>query len=82
MPPVKEKEEGINLTADEAKHLEEAFKDSNFRKLMADYVSEISDPKHREEQEAYISQLEAQNEVPGGKKLVRPSRCVLLAYNN
>ena len=72
----------INLTVDEAKQLEEAFKDSNFQELMADYVSEISDPKHREEQEAYISQLEAQNEVPGGKKLVRPSRCVLLAYNN
>lgn len=40
---------------------------------MAEYVSEISDPKYKEEQEAYIAQLEAQNELPSGKALVRPS---------
>lgn len=65
--------EDVELTADEAKALEGAFKDESFRKLMAEYVSEISDPKNREESEAYISQLEAQNEVPVGKALVRPS---------
>lgn len=67
-------ENDVELTAEEAKQLEEAFKDDGFRKLMAEYASEISDPKYREEQEAYIAQLEAQNELPSGKALVRPSR--------
>ena len=62
-----------DLTAAEAKQLGEAFKDETFRKLMAEYVNEISDPKHREETEAYLARLEAQNEVPPGKMLVRPS---------
>jgi len=39
------------LTSDEAKQLERAFQDEAFRKLLADYVSELSDPKHRAEQE-------------------------------
>ena len=76
MPPAKE-----NLTADEAKQLEEAFKDADFLKLMAEYISEISDPKHRAEQEEYIAMLESQNEVPDGKTLVRPSRYVNLLYS-
>eukprot|EP00804_Cyclotella_cryptica_P002030 CCRYP_007420-RA/>CCRYP_007420-RA protein AED:0.40 eAED:0.42 QI:0/0/0/1/1/1/2/0/261 len=61
------------LTADEAKQFERAFQDESFRKLLADYASELSDPKHRAEQEAYIKQLEEQNELPSGKELIRPS---------
>ena len=72
--PTTSKDEEVKLTAEEAKQLERAFKDDEFRKLMAAYVSELSDPKYKEEQEAYIAQLEAQNEVPSGKALVRPSR--------
>ncbi|KAL7531614.1 hypothetical protein ACHAXR_004137 [Thalassiosira sp. AJA248-18] len=68
-----DKKEDIELTAEEGVKLKQAFEDEAFRKLMAEYVSEISDPKHKEEQEAYIAQLEAQNEVPTGKALVWPS---------
>ena len=60
------------LTAEEAEQLEAAFKDKDFCKLLSDYVSDISNPKFKEEQEAYLAQLEAQNELPTGKMLIRP----------
>ncbi|CAM9741791.1 unnamed protein product, partial [Chrysoparadoxa australica] len=52
----------------------EAFKDEEFRKMFGEYMQEISDPKYRKEQEAYITQLEGENRVPQGKQLVRPSK--------
>ena len=67
-------ESDVKLPAEEAKQLEEAFKDDKFCKLMADYVAALSDPRYKEEQEAYLAQLESQNELPAGKILVRPSR--------
>ena len=42
------------LTAEETKQIEQAFQDEAFRKLFAEYVSEISDPKHHEEQEGMV----------------------------
>jgi dynein assembly factor 2, axonemal len=63
----------VELTVEEAKQLETAFKDADFCKLLSDYVSEISNPEFKEEQEKYIAQLEAKNELPTGKALVRPS---------
>ena len=63
----------IELTVEEAKQLETAFKDTDFCKLLSDYVSVISNPTFKEEQEKYIAQLEAKNELPTGKALVRPS---------
>ena len=65
-------EDDIQLTLDEAKSLEQAFQDESFRKLLAEYASEIADSKYRDEQEAYIKQLEQQNELPEGKTLIRP----------
>jgi hypothetical protein len=41
----------VKLTAEEVASFEKAFSDESFRKLMADYVCEISDPKHKEETE-------------------------------
>lgn len=65
-------EDDIQLTLNEVKSLEQAFQDKSFRKLLAEYASEIADPKYRDEQEAYIKQLEQQNELPEGKSLIRP----------
>ncbi len=62
----------VNLTKEEFHRLEKAFEDKEFRNLMADYVSEISDPKHRVEQDEYLRQLEEQNEIPDGKGILRP----------
>ena len=61
------------LTEEEAKRLEHAFGDDEFCRLMAAYATEISDPKYKEEQEAYLAQLEGRNELPFGKALVWPS---------
>mmetsp|Transcript_28049 Transcript_28049/g.44123 ORF Transcript_28049/g.44123 Transcript_28049/m.44123 type:complete len:276 (+) Transcript_28049:1221-2048(+) len=63
----------IQLTAKEAKNFDAAFKSEEFRRLMADYVDSLSDPSNREQQEAYISQLEANKELPPGKSLIRPN---------
>lgn len=63
----------IQLTAKEAKSFDAAFKSEEFRRLMADYVDSMSDPANREQQEAYISQLEANKELPPGKSLIRPN---------
>jgi dynein assembly factor 2 len=63
----------VKLSAEEARQFEKAFSDDEFRNLMAEYVAELSDPKHKEEQEAYIAQLEAQNELPSGQTLIWPS---------
>ena len=61
------------LTSDEARRLERAFGDDEFCKLMAEYAKELSDPKYKEEQEAYLALLETNDELPSGKILVWPS---------
>ncbi|KEP65721.1 UNVERIFIED_CONTAM: hypothetical protein HHA_249290 [Hammondia hammondi] len=44
----------------------------DFRGLLHNYVDEISDPKHKKEQEDYILQLEEQGDMPKGCVLLRP----------
>lgn len=55
----------------EARRFKEAFADPEFRKMFAQYIDEMQDPKNREETEAYISQLEGEQKVPEGKELIR-----------
>eukprot|EP01029_Cantina_marsupialis_P014092 TRINITY_DN3120_c0_g1_i2.p1 TRINITY_DN3120_c0_g1~~TRINITY_DN3120_c0_g1_i2.p1 ORF type:complete len:527 (+),score=162.26 TRINITY_DN3120_c0_g1_i2:53-1633(+) len=62
----------FEITKDEEKRLGEAFKNEEFRKMFEDYMKEISDPKAREQHEAYIRQMEAENNVPKDSKLIRP----------
>lgn len=66
------------LNPDEEKKFRSAFEDEKFREILADYMDEISDPKHRGETEAYISQLEKDDKVPAGKELVRPEACFVV----
>lgn len=47
-----------SITNKERQKIQNAFSDPEFRKLFSDYMTEISDPKHREEQDLYIRQLE------------------------
>jgi len=63
----------VKLTADEANKLDAAFGSEEFRTLLSSYVESLSDPKNREEQEAYISHLEANQELPKGKSIIRPN---------
>ena len=39
---------------------------------MGDYVNEISDPKHRPEQDQYLKELESRGELPPGTELIQP----------
>ena len=62
----------FKMTDDEVERFSKAFEQEEFRKLFSDYVQEISDPKHRAEQEAMIRQMEADGQVPGDKELIHP----------
>ncbi|KAL3805977.1 hypothetical protein ACHAW5_006584 [Stephanodiscus triporus] len=61
------------ISEEEVRRLENAFGDDAFCKLMAEYATELSDPKYKAEQEAYLALLETRNELPLGKALVWPS---------
>jgi len=63
----------LDLSEEEHKNFKKAFQDKEFRKMMAEYVDEISDPKHRAEQDAYIREMEAKGETPKDKKVVHPN---------
>jgi len=62
----------VMLTKEEAERIEQALKEEEFRKLFADYITDISDPRYRAEQNEYIRYLEEQNATPEGKKLIYP----------
>ncbi len=63
--------EKIAFSEDETQKFKKAFEDPEFRKLFSEYVDEMQDPKNREENEAYITQLENEKKVPEGKELIR-----------
>uniref|UniRef100_A0A7S2S5N0 Protein kintoun n=1 Tax=Mucochytrium quahogii TaxID=96639 RepID=A0A7S2S5N0_9STRA len=64
--------EKLDLSKDEQEKFMNAMQKPEFTKLMKDYMDEISDPKHRAEQEAYLEQLEKDNKVPENVNLVHP----------
>jgi dynein assembly factor 2 len=61
----------FSFTEGELTALNKAMKKTEFRSLLNEYVDEISDPKNKEEYEAYIKQLEQGGELPG-KVVIRP----------
>ncbi|KAJ1444887.1 pre-RNA processing PIH1/Nop17-domain-containing protein [Pelagophyceae sp. CCMP2097] len=63
----------FGMSDDESKKFIKAFEEPEFRKLLAEYVEDISDPKHREEQNRYIRELEAKGDVPAGKDPIHPT---------
>lgn len=63
--------EKMKFTEEESNRFKKAFADPEFRKMFAQYMDELQDPAHREETEAYISQLESEQKVPEGKELIR-----------
>mgnify|MGYP002031835041 CR=1 FL=1 len=63
----------LDLSEEEQNKFTKAFQDKEFRKMMAEYVDEISDPKHRAEQDAYIREMEAKGETPKDKRVIHPS---------
>ena len=62
----------MKLTDKEKAGFTKAFEDPEFRKMFAEYMDEMQDPKYREETDAYIRQLEKEEKVPEGKELIHP----------
>ena len=65
------KPDKMQFSEEESNRFRKSFEDPEFRKLFADYMDELQDPKNREETEAYITQLEGEQKVPEGKELIR-----------
>lgn len=53
----------LNITQDEINRFQEAMKKEEFRKLLIEYVEEISDPKNREQYEQEITKLEEERGI-------------------
>ncbi|CAM9140701.1 unnamed protein product [Phaeothamnion confervicola] len=68
----------FEMTTEESDRFLKAFKEEEFRKMFSEYVDEIQDPKHRAENEEYLRVLEGNNQVPSGKRLIRPTPCFVL----
>ena len=47
----------MKYSPEETEKFKKAFDDPEFRKMFAEYMDELQDPKHRAETEAYISQI-------------------------
>lgn len=70
----------LDYDTDESERFKKAFNDPEFRKLFSDYMDELQDPQYREENEAYISQLEKEKKVPEGKELIRSVFSIFLVF--
>jgi len=62
----------IDMSHKELKNFTSAMGDTKFKDMMGDYVNEISDPKHRPEQDQYLKELEERGELPPGTELIQP----------
>jgi len=56
----------MDITPGELKNFTKAMETKEFQGLMNEYVEEISDPKHRPEQDQYLKELEERGELPPG----------------
>ena len=54
---MKRSKDDLKLTKEEEDRLTSAFKEPEFKKLMGEYLQEISDPKNKAEYDQYINQL-------------------------
>ena len=62
----------LKLSKEEETRLTKAFKEPEFKKLLGEYMQEISDPKNRAEYEQYINQMENDDKVPKDMKIIKP----------
>lgn len=63
----------LEMSRDEQQKFLSAMQSPEFRSLLNDYMTEISDPANRAETEQYLAQLEQEQKVPDDKVLVRPT---------
>jgi dynein assembly factor 2 len=63
----------LDITAEEATQLQQAFEKPEFRTLFKEYLQEISDPKNKKEYDDYLQSLEDKGQLPDNVNLVRPT---------
>jgi len=68
------------VSKEEAARLTQSMQNEQFQGLFLQYIDEISNPKHRAENEEYLAQLEEKNEVPQGKQVLHPSKGFVLRF--
>ena len=68
----KDNDGNMKISAEEADRIRESMKKPEFTKYLREYMDEISDPRHRAEQEAYIKQMENEGKVPEGCETIHP----------
>ncbi|CEM01598.1 unnamed protein product [Vitrella brassicaformis CCMP3155] len=73
-----------DITPQEYDKISRAFRHPEFRGLFQEYVDEISDPKHREEHDKYLRELEEKGEGKPGQRLIfpEPGCCVKTAVQH
>ena len=62
----------MDMSRQEMGTFTKAMKDPEFQNIMSEYVDEISDPKHREEQDKYLKEMQEKGEMPPGSELIQP----------
>ena len=62
----------MDISKTELNSFTRAMKEKEFHDMMGDYVDEISDAKHRPEQDQYLHEMEERGELPVGTKLIQP----------
>lgn len=67
------KDKTLGVTRNEMKGLSKAMESQEFRDIMSEYMNDISDPKHKDELEKYLTQCEENGELPPNTKLIRPT---------
>ena len=62
----------LDMSGQELNNFTKAMKCDEFQDIMSEYVDEISDPKHRPEQDQYLKEMVDRNEMPPGSILIEP----------
>lgn len=61
-----------SISREDLINLKKSMKDPKFKELLGDYMLEISDPGNKQENDAYLRQLENEGELPKSMKLIQP----------
>ena len=54
------KQQKANMTEEEVRRLHDCWEKPEFKQMFHEYAEEVSDPKNKAEQEAYLAQCEAE----------------------
>ena len=62
----------MDVSHKELNNFTKAMGKEEFRDILGDYVTEVSNPENAKEYEAYLRQMQDQGELPPGTHLIQP----------